>query len=76
MKRSALAPFLVGILLAFSLLYATAVFSIDRVTLADGSVVVVWSVAEMDKLEQVLTDLVHQRDEAQSAFLRLKKQCI
>jgi len=75
MKRSALAPFLVGLLLAFALLASTAVQSIDTLKLPDGKVVIVWTPEEMAKLESVLGDLVRQRNEAQANLLRLRKQC-
>lgn len=75
MKRSALVPFLVGLLLAFALLASTAVHSIETVKLPDGKIVIVWTPEEMAKLEDVLTQLVRQRNEAQEALLRLKRQC-
>lgn len=71
MKRSALGPFLVGLLLAFALLASTAVYGIDQMTTADGKVIYVWSAEEMAKLEAVLEQLTRDRRE----FMRLRKAC-
>ena len=75
MKRSELLPFLVGVWIAVAILASTAAFSIETVKLPDGRVVIVWTPEEMAKLENVLGELVRQRNEAQANLLRLRKQC-